>query len=164
MNEGEGLAEVVKVDRMCNIPWFSGWLVYFGLEIKGIFLDIKVFCAAPSRGGISRRLFRCWSADYLCVRVSIVWIIRCKGVIPTWSCCIMTREPEPPSYRSPASGGRPRYDVCSPCEKESPDWEVRRPARESQVAGLRRRHSPAGVCVVDEHQNGGRSAPCWWYQ
>ena len=53
----------------------------------------------------------------------------------------MTREPEPPSYWSPASGGS--------------DWEVRIPARESQAAGLRRRHSPAGVCIVDEHQNRG---------
>ena len=49
---------------------------------KGIFLDIEVFRAAPSRGGISRRLLSCWSADYLCVRVSIVWIIRCQGVKP----------------------------------------------------------------------------------
>ena len=85
MNEGEGLAEVVKINRMCNIPWFSVWLVCFGLELKGIFLDVKVFRAAPSGGGISWRLFRCWSADYLCVGVSIVWIIRCKGVKPVSS-------------------------------------------------------------------------------
>ena len=57
MNEGEGLAEVVKINRMCNIPWFSVWLVCFGLELKGIFLDVKVFRAAPveeaSPGGCS---------------------------------------------------------------------------------------------------------------
>ena len=82
VNEGEGLAEVVKIKRMCNIPWFPGWLFCFGLEIKGISLNIEVFCAAPCRGGIALRLFCCWSADYFCVGVRIVGIVRCKGVKP----------------------------------------------------------------------------------
>ena len=52
MNEGQGLVEVVEIKRMCNIPWFPGWLVCFSLEIKGIFLYIKILSAAICRGGI----------------------------------------------------------------------------------------------------------------
>ena len=62
----------------------------------------------------------------------------------------MTREPEPPSYRSPASGGRPRSDVVAPAKRSHLDWEVRIPARENQAAGLRRRHSPTGVCAAEQ--------------
>ena len=52
MNEVQGLIEVIEIKRMCNIPWFPGWLVCFSLEIKGIFLDIKILSAATCRGGI----------------------------------------------------------------------------------------------------------------
>ena len=59
MNEGEGLAEVVKVNRMCNIPWpwLSGWLVCFGLEIKASSWTSKYSVPLPveeaSPGGCS---------------------------------------------------------------------------------------------------------------
>ena len=103
MNDGESLTEVVKLKCMRDIPWFSGWLVCFSLEKKGITLDIEVFCATPCRGGIPLRLFCCWPADYFCVRVSIVGIVRCKGVKPVAYVELLHHDSET-CARSPASG------------------------------------------------------------
>ena len=67
----------------------------------------------------------------------------------------MTREPKPPSYRSPASGGRLGSDVVVPAERSHPNWEVLVPARENQAAGLRRRHSPTGVSTLEQKPKWG---------
>ena len=50
------------------------------------------------------RLFCCWPADYFCVRVRIVGIVRCKGVKPVAYVKLLHHDSETCAPELPVSG------------------------------------------------------------
>ena len=67
----------------------------------------------------------------------------------------MTREPEPPSYRSPASGGRPRSDVVVPAKRSHliGRYEFQREKAKQPVSGVGT--LPLGYAQLTSTKNGG---------
>ena len=76
----------------------------------------------------------------------------------------MTWEPEPPSYRSPASGGRPRSDVEVPAKRSHliGGYKFQREKAKQPDSGVGT--LPLGYALLTNTKIEGRSAPCWWYR